>query len=87
MSKFVFSLLFIFILSIVESKSQSINIDFAAAANTLIKNDSTHLPILKIALMVDSFSISNSTVNLYLNKQKKEVKLIIQKLLKKCFGF
>ncbi len=69
MSKFVFSPLFIFILSIVESKSQSINIDFAAAANTLIKNDSTHLPILKIALMVDSFSISNSTVNLYFNTQ------------------
>ncbi len=67
MAKFIISLFFI--LSIVESKSQSINTDFAAAANTLIKNDSAHLPKTKMPFLVDSFSVSSSTINLYFNTQ------------------
>jgi N-acetylmuramoyl-L-alanine amidase len=74
MAKFIISLFCIFILFIVETKSQTLNTDFASAANTLIKNDSAHLPKIKISLTVDSFSASTSSINLYFNIQSAHKK-------------
>ena len=69
MKKLIISFFCVFILFGVESKSQSINIDFAATANTLIKDNKANLPNIQMALVADSFSVSSSTIHIYFNVQ------------------
>ena len=67
MIKLIPILISYFILTVSESKSQSVHTDFATDANTLIKNNSAQLPPIKMSILVDSFSFSNTKLNLYFN--------------------
>ena len=67
MLKQISIIFFLFLITSSSSKAQSTNTDFATLANALIKKESEHLPVLKTALLVDSFSISETNLSLYFN--------------------